>query len=167
MKNECDIVKDLLPLCADGMLSESSVSFVEEHIKTCPDCAAALKKLKSEEPERKPTVINDPSVLAASIKKIKKKIAHRVILGIVITALAAFTVFALIKIFEPYTVENLESDLYTSEELEFAVNDIVQRFDGFRSAKLVSIRYCGDEASMIERKYDKEHSPSEDALFSC
>ncbi|MBQ6043380.1 MAG: zf-HC2 domain-containing protein [Clostridia bacterium] len=157
MKNECDILKDLLPLYADGMLSESSIAFVEEHLKTCSECADALKEFKSEKPESVSGKI-DPAAVGAPIKRIKKKVARRVIIGVVATALVIFTVFALIKIFEPYTVENLESALYAREELEFAVNDIIQRFDGFRSAKLVSIRYLGDDISIIERQYDKEHT---------
>lgn len=157
MKNECDIVKDLLPLYADGMLSENSAAFVEEHVKECAGCAEALKELKSENPETVP-VKRDSAAVGSPIKRIKKKVARRVIIGVVATALVIFTVFALIKIFEPYTVENLESALYAREELEFAVDDIIQRFDGFRSAKLVSIRYMGDDISIIERQYDKEHT---------
>lgn len=157
MKNECDIVKDLLPLYADGMLSENSAAFVEEHVKECAGCAEALKELKSENPETVP-VKRDSAAVGAPIKRIKRKVARRVILGVIATALAIFAVIALIKIFEPYTVEKLESELYTREELEFAVNDIIQRFDDFKSAKLVSIRYLGDEASITERQYDKEHT---------
>ena len=157
MKNECDIIKDLLPLYAERMLSESSVSLVEEHLGSCPACADTLKELKAETPELVPAE-SDPAASAASIKRIKKKVARRVIFGVIATALAIFAVIALIKIFEPYTVENLESELYTREELEFAVNDIIQRFDDFKSAKLVSICYLGDEASITERQYDKEHT---------
>ncbi|MBO4794793.1 MAG: zf-HC2 domain-containing protein [Clostridia bacterium] len=157
MKNECDIVKDLLPLYADGMLSENSAAFVEEHVKECAGCAEALKELKSENPETVP-VKRDSAAVGAPIKRIKRKVARRVILGVIATALAIFAVIALIKIFEPYTVEKLESELYTREELELAVNDIIQRFDDFKSAKLVSIRYLGDEASITERQYDKEHT---------
>ena len=157
MKNECDIVRDRLPLYAEGMLSESSVSFVEEHLKSCPECPDCLKELVAEKLESV-TAKSDPAAASAPIKRIKKRVARRVILGAIATALVIFTVFALIRIFKPYTVENLESELYTREELELAVNDIIQRFDDFKSAKLVSIRYLGDEASITERQYDKEHT---------
>ena len=37
---ECGIIRDLLPLYQEGMLSPDSVEFVEGHLKTCPDCRA-------------------------------------------------------------------------------------------------------------------------------
>ena len=41
MKNECSIVRDLLPLYAEGMLSQESTAFVNEHLESCDDCRAA------------------------------------------------------------------------------------------------------------------------------
>ena len=40
-KISCDICMDLMPLVRDGIASEDSRAAVEEHIKDCPDCAAA------------------------------------------------------------------------------------------------------------------------------
>ena len=37
-----DIVQDLLPLYHDGVCSEKSRAAVEEHLKTCETCRAAL-----------------------------------------------------------------------------------------------------------------------------
>jgi len=34
----CDVVKDLLPLYVDGMVSDSSKKGIEEHLNTCADC---------------------------------------------------------------------------------------------------------------------------------
>lgn len=42
-KDTCDIVKDLLPLYIDDILSDSSRVLVEEHIKTCPKCRKDLE----------------------------------------------------------------------------------------------------------------------------
>ena len=41
MKHECSIVRDLLPLYAEGMLSQESTAFVKEHLESCDDCRAA------------------------------------------------------------------------------------------------------------------------------
>lgn len=38
----CGIIQDLLPLYHDGVCSPESRTEVEEHLKTCPDCRAAL-----------------------------------------------------------------------------------------------------------------------------
>lgn len=38
MKKECSIVRDLLPLYIEDMVSENTAAFVGEHLKTCPSC---------------------------------------------------------------------------------------------------------------------------------
>ncbi|MBQ8159928.1 MAG: zf-HC2 domain-containing protein [Clostridia bacterium] len=46
MKTDCDIIRDLLPLYADGICSEKSSEAVEEHLHECPECREMLKKLR-------------------------------------------------------------------------------------------------------------------------
>lgn len=38
MKNECEIVRDLLPLYAENMTSDASNELIETHLKTCAQC---------------------------------------------------------------------------------------------------------------------------------
>lgn len=40
MKNNCEIIQDLIPLYLDGCASASSASMVEEHIDQCRECRA-------------------------------------------------------------------------------------------------------------------------------
>lgn len=42
--NNCNIIKDLLPLYKEDLLSQESKTFVEEHLKTCPECENLLKE---------------------------------------------------------------------------------------------------------------------------
>ena len=39
MKNECDIVQDLLFSYKDGCLKQGSKEFVEKHLKKCDNCS--------------------------------------------------------------------------------------------------------------------------------
>lgn len=41
--NKCEIIKDLLPLYKENLLSEDSKTFVEDHLKSCPECENLLK----------------------------------------------------------------------------------------------------------------------------
>ena len=41
--NNCNIIKDLLPLYKENLLSQESKIFVEDHLKTCPNCENLLK----------------------------------------------------------------------------------------------------------------------------
>ncbi|MBO4470443.1 MAG: zf-HC2 domain-containing protein [Clostridia bacterium] len=51
MSNKCEVIRDLLPLYADDVCSESSRLLIEHHLKECPDCAAELEKIRSDEIE--------------------------------------------------------------------------------------------------------------------
>ena len=53
--NNCEIIKDLLPLYKENLLSEESKTFVEDHLKTCPECENLLKEeIKIESKNTKP-----------------------------------------------------------------------------------------------------------------
>ena len=47
MKNECNFVRDVLPLYLENMVSEETSSFVKEHLESCPTCAAELEAMKA------------------------------------------------------------------------------------------------------------------------
>ena len=55
MKKECSIIRDMLPLYFENMVSEDTAEFVKKHIENCPDCAAELnraKKLARQNPQK-------------------------------------------------------------------------------------------------------------------
>ena len=81
MKKECSIIRDMLPLYFENMVSEDTAEFVKKHIENCPDCAAELKAMKSgkEISETEPSKReSDAKVITAVKKKIAKKIVKTV-----------------------------------------------------------------------------------------
>ena len=53
--NNCNIIKDLLPLYKENLLSDDSKIFVEDHLRTCPECEGLLKdEIQIERKESKP-----------------------------------------------------------------------------------------------------------------
>lgn len=48
MTNECSVVRDLLALYAEGLISKESAAFVEAHLQNCKSCQAELEELKKE-----------------------------------------------------------------------------------------------------------------------
>lgn len=48
----CEIIKDLLPLYADGVCSDESAKAVEEHISSCRSCLAELESMGAKLPEK-------------------------------------------------------------------------------------------------------------------
>jgi len=107
VKNECSIVRDILPLYVEGMVGEDTAAFVEEHLHTCMECRReheAMKEPLAAAPER---------IAAAPIRKIRSalrvKRAQAVLLAIAVAAaacLAAFACLAAPKFF-PYSPQLL------------------------------------------------------------
>ena len=61
MKNNCDMARDLMPLTIDGVASEASRNYVNEHLEECEACRAYLAGMKA--------ALDDNSQRAAQEKK--------------------------------------------------------------------------------------------------
>ena len=46
MKNECNIIKDILPLYVEDMVSEDTKILVENHLDECIDCKNEVEEMK-------------------------------------------------------------------------------------------------------------------------
>ena len=74
MKSECNIVRDLLPLCIEDMASPDSAVFVGKHLEKCEVCRREMSLLKNA--SRLDQAIPDPTE-AAALLALKEKIKHR------------------------------------------------------------------------------------------
>ncbi len=93
MNIKCEVIKDLLPLYVDGVVSDESRELIEEHLKTCPDCSEYCRLLQEETPEVSVAEFADETV---PLKKIKRRITRNqlliamIIIGFAIIAFATF-----------------------------------------------------------------------------
>lgn len=55
MRNECNIIRDLLPLYAEDMVSPDTADFVEAHLTNCAACRAELEALRQPGPIAPPS----------------------------------------------------------------------------------------------------------------
>ena len=46
MKISCDIIRDILPLYAEDMVSTATKEMVDEHLCECESCTAELENLR-------------------------------------------------------------------------------------------------------------------------
>ena len=93
MKNECSIVRDLLPLYAEGMLSEDSAAFVKEHLDTCEECRALSA---GEEPSAPTDADTEQRTGEAGVlRTLKKKLRKQTWCAIFITAAVVLLVAGL------------------------------------------------------------------------
>ena len=78
MNMRCDTVRDLIPLCRDGIASAASRVIVEEHLKSCPACRnyykASIKSMKKNAQHAGITVtMKNPDGFAALSKRIRRR----------------------------------------------------------------------------------------------
>lgn len=143
MKNECDIVKDLLFSYNDGVLSKTSIEFVENHIKTCRDCNNVLEEIKSELKEK------DDKKDIDIFKSIKRKMSKKNILIFISLIILLILVIFNILVFKNYneiasTMEIYLYDEITDEELENIRNTIIQ------NAENIEIEYVSKDDALNE-----------------
>ncbi len=84
MKNECSIVRDILPLYAENMVSEDTADFVKEHLKNCAACRTELEKMR--EPVQPMGMRHVPDIDAAPLKRLKKALLMEKVQAILCTA---------------------------------------------------------------------------------
>lgn len=92
MRNDCDIVRDLLPLYSEDLLSDSSRLFIEEHLSSCRSCESYLDNIQEKDPvlEESPQILNK---LHHVIKRDKAKSVF--IAAVFVTTLAVLLFFHL------------------------------------------------------------------------
>lgn len=128
MKNECSIVRDILPLYLENMVSDETGTFVKEHLKDCPECTAELEALKAgPKIEKVSSEMRDSleaevmKCMKAARKKFRKK-AYRVA---AVIAAVFIAVCVLLHFFPVYRIMDIGSmtigNYYSSDEIAKAL----------------------------------------------
>ena len=89
MKYECDIVKDLMPLYVDDVLSENSKIFVKNHMNSCESCKKYYEKLSNELkiPVNKEVRFSDLRPIEYLKENLSKKIIKKILAILLIIGL--------------------------------------------------------------------------------
>lgn len=86
MKLSCNVIKDILPLYAEDMVSDDTKALVQEHLQSCGCCAGALKDMKREVGIR-------PDRDTGALKTVKRGIAKRRRCAVVLVFLLTVSLF--------------------------------------------------------------------------
>ena len=129
MKNECSVVRDILPLYLENMVSEETAESVKEHLENCPDCAAEFEAMKSGKTVEKigEEVQSDfEAEVLKSIKNIRKKFRKKVLRvgGIIAAILAAILIAGsvLLHLFPIYRIAQISlNDYYSKDQMKMAL----------------------------------------------
>lgn len=170
MKNECNIVRDLLPLYIENMVSAESAQFVEAHLSNCPECNEIYdsmletkgdEKLGLDEKEEQNKEILP--LLIVKRKLNKKRIVTSIIavvISLVILLVAGTVAYSVIdKHNKEAEIDYGESQRYSIEDRKAAVDEILNTIyaQGF-GYDIISIRFAGDAACLEEWDQYREDS---------
>ena len=126
MKNECDIVKDLIFSYNDGVLSETSKNLVENHLKRSKNCSNVLKEIQQESHKKSEEKEID------AFKGIRKKITKKnIVISISLIFLILIIIFNILVFINYNEVAStmiiyLQDDI-TDEQLDNIKNTIAQK----------------------------------------
>jgi hypothetical protein len=152
----CNVIKDLLELYADGVVSEDTRELVDEHLQECEACAVKLQKIKG-------SMTIPARVDVKPLKKIKKKIARRFLVygAIILPMFAAIMVFGIWGLYEKLVEKRLElPPALAFSAVTIGEIEIVEHWSG--SGKSLRINYSTPEkrrhntAPSIHRVYCDE-----------
>ena len=129
MKNECSVVRDILPLYLENMVSEETAESIKEHLENCPDCAAEFEAMKSGKTVEKigEEVQSDfEAEVLKSIKNIRRKFRKKVLrVGGIIAAIIAAILIAgsvLLHLFPIYRIAEISlNDYYSKDQMKMAL----------------------------------------------
>lgn len=125
MKNECDVIQDLLFSYNDGILSNTSKELIEEHLKKCAKCKSVLEEINDE------NVLNENIDEIDFLKTIRNKINMRNILIILGVIILIILILFNIVVFKNYndissTMEIYLEDTITEKELNSIKNKLLE-----------------------------------------
>lgn len=138
--NECNIVRDLMPLYADELLSADSTEFIHRHISWCEKCRETLQRSGQELPE----ISTDAYI---SEKKALKKAIRRDRLRTVLKTVLCFLLIAIISV------------CYVCYQMQYYLTPIEQTYsapNGTRALELVERDYigCRTDGYMIRFRFE-------------
>jgi len=97
MNNECNIVRDLLPLYTEDMVSADTAKFVKEHLEGCEECRKTYEQMiqPQVQGENKDTkdIITENKEAVAPLVNLKNKLRKQKVQTVLCTALFVVALF--------------------------------------------------------------------------
>lgn len=162
MRNECNVVKDLMPLYYDRMISDETVASVQEHLPNCPACSLAFSEFQGQI-----SFSRSNAAPVLPLKSVKRKLRiSRIIatmLGILLSMAIVFTAYYV----QPVIIEYGASEMYEQPDMDTAIAVIRDQFDSFEGCKLFSVRYTDDDFCQRELDYCNTLAPDGITYDAC
>lgn len=168
MKKECSIVRDVLPLYMENMVSEGTAAFVKEHLAGCPDCATELDRLKSGR-QIDQTEVPQREKDARAITAVKKKIAKRIVKTVAAVCLVFAVLISGVVVYTGIGYPVTKDNISLSTHIEGGYSYIVLETEAGKSLSFDSKtedifneknEVCGQRITLYNLQYHNRFSQS-------
>lgn len=118
MKNECEIVKDLLVNYEAGLVSSDTKEFVEKHLKNCTKCKEMLEMIREDEKKEEEKEKTKEKFEIKYLLKLRRSSLKSTIIASIVLVLVAIVCFI-----EPLHAKSIATNTYNAiQEIEKADN---------------------------------------------
>lgn len=93
-RTDCDIARDLMPLSMDGVCSEGSQQFLDEHVAACEPCNTLFAKMKAGMPALQAEPTQESQALQKGLRHLGKKFKALLIALAVLSCVVVLAVTA-------------------------------------------------------------------------
>ncbi|MBR1724428.1 MAG: zf-HC2 domain-containing protein [Ruminococcus sp.] len=153
---KCEIVRDLLPLYHDGVVSDVTRSEIERHLAWCQPCMAEYESLRQELPVSEKPAGSSGKRFAGMLKKLRKK---RVLITAAVSLASVAVVAGGFYFLTEVPVRNIPADAIHVEEVyrydfEPAPNDDWEHGKGYFINMSIDEKYmsCPTHADIYREK---------------
>ncbi|MBQ8134076.1 MAG: hypothetical protein IJ192_06715 [Clostridia bacterium] len=168
MKNDCSVVKDLIPLYAEGLVSSETKEFIYEHCQSCEKCKDLLEAITHSSDGQETTDNKKEKIWneIASKERRKKKVKY-----IVLSFVATFLVLSIVFIYSffikgntwftqydlTYTEQTINQSNFSENDINAAAEEVKQYFkNNFGGCVLLRLSY--DEENTLDQEWHREYS---------
>lgn len=169
MKNDCSVVKDLIPLYTEGLVSSETKEFIDEHCQSCDKCKELVKAIADSSDSQEENTLDTKKKKIwneiASKERRKKKVKY-----IILSFIAIFLILSTVFIYSFFIKGNTwftKYDLtYTEQTItlsNFSENDInaaaeeVKRYFKNNFGGCILFRLSYDEELTLDSGYHSKH----------
>ena len=154
--NECEIIRDLIPLCVDDVASKSSVDLVNEHISTCEECRKVMENMKGS--LQIPISTSEQLSGTKPFEKMRKVLTRKIIQTAVISVLVICAVFVLFFLSDTKNLLN-GKPLLTEGDAVYQASLKAKAYIAFHTDDFPDADYDAIEPAVaVELVEDKEFS---------
>ena len=158
MKISCDVIRDLLPLYVDEVLSNDSKTLVDEHIEECESCNDELRKLSGDEIHSCAVNQNEDQSIYDSLNKIRKRIS----LKIQLTVLTSVIFASIVAVFAWDYYDNHRIYVPYKEAKIKWVKDSMQTTEKYRDVD----RVISSDGKTLILVLNRTHRTNNDSIYS-